>query len=297
MNIHTVDLNFLGIEEAIACYVIDTSEGLVLIESGPYSTFPILKKGIADLGFKIKDVRKVLLTHIHLDHAGAAWAFAEQGAEVYVHPFGYKHLADPSKLISSASRIYKEDMDRLWGDMRAIPENLLSSVSDKEEITLGEKTFKAHFTPGHAVHHIAWEVDSYMFTGDVAGVKIGIDGMVVPPCPPPDINIEDWQKSIKLIMDLDVDTLYLTHFGKVENKKAHLEHLENTLLNWANWMKPKYVSKEKVEEIIPNFQSYVNKQLIDYGVAERDLGKYEAANPSFMSVTGLLRYWKKKLDG
>ncbi len=294
MEVRTIDLNFLGIKEAIASYIVVTEEGLLMVESGPHSTYAFLEQKLQKLGYSIKDVKKVLLTHIHLDHAGAAWALAEQGAEVYVHPFGYKHLADPSKLMASAARIYKDDMDRLWGKMKAIPEDILHAVDDGETVRFGGKSFKAHFTPGHAVHHIAWQVDNVLFTGDVAGVKIGKDGMVVPPCPPPDINVEDWRSSIEKVKGLDVDTLYLTHFGKVENKVEHLNHLEETLLSWADWMKPKFENSEEVSAIIPEFKAFVNQQLLDFGVAEQDLNKYEAANPSFMSVTGLLRYWKKK---
>jgi glyoxylase-like metal-dependent hydrolase (beta-lactamase superfamily II) len=292
--LYNIDLKFLGISQAIGCYIIKTEEGLVLVETGPYSTFAELTRQIEGLGFRLSDVKKVLLTHIHLDHAGAAWAFAEYGADIYVHPIGYKHLADPSKLMESAKRIYKEDMDRLWGKMEAIPQNQLFAIEDGAAIEFGDNLFIAHHTPGHAVHHIAWQLDDMLFTGDVGGVKIGEDGMAVPPCPPPDINIEDWQDSIDKIRKMPVETLYLTHYGKVTNKLMHLAQLEETLLSWANWMKPKFDAGSSVEDITPEFMEFVKGQLAGFGLDNDRLAQYEAANPSFMSVAGLLRYWKKK---
>lgn len=294
--LHTIDLKFLGIPQAIGCYLFETENGIALIETGPFSTFPELSKQIQSLGFTINDIKKVLLTHIHLDHAGAAWKFAENGADIYVHPKGYKHLLDPSRLMESAKRIYADDMDRLWGKMKAIPQNQLYAIEDGGHVTIGGYTFIAHHTPGHAVHHIAWQKEDILFTGDVAGVKIGEDGMVVPPCPPPDINIEDWQTSIDKIRKMPVNTLYLTHYGKVSKKAIHLSQLEEILLNWANWMRPKFEQGLLSEDIIPVFKAFVEKQLIDFGIEEERLSQYEAANPTFMSVSGLLRYWKKKLQ-
>jgi len=294
--LHIIDLNFLGVPQAIGCYLFETEDGLVLIETGPYSTFPILNKEIQRLGFTINDIKKVLLSHIHLDHAGAAWKFAENGADIYVHPLGYKHLLDPSRLMESAKRIYKEDMDRLWGNMDVIPQDQLHAIEDGDAVEIGGHTFIAHHTPGHAVHHIAWQNENILFTGDVAGVKIGEDSMVVPPCPPPDINIEDWQTSIDKIRNMSVDILYLTHFGKVTEKLLHLAQLEEVLLSWANWMKPKFEQGLSSKDIIPEFKAFVDKQLIDFGIEEARLNQYETANPSFMSVSGLLRYWKKKLQ-
>ncbi|MGI9545489.1 MAG: MBL fold metallo-hydrolase, partial [Cyclobacteriaceae bacterium] len=126
---HIIDLHFLGYPKVIAAFLVETEDGPVLIETGPYSTYPTLEKGVNRIGYSIKDIKHVLLTHIHLDHAGAAWKLAENGANIYVHPVGMAHLAYPSKLMDSAKRIYKEDMDRLWGDMQAIPQSQLHEVS------------------------------------------------------------------------------------------------------------------------------------------------------------------------
>lgn len=291
--VHVLDLQFLGTDQTIAAFLVETGDGLALVETGPYSTFPQLKQHVSQLGFTLEDIQHVFLTHIHLDHAGAAWALAERGATVYVHPFGMRHLLDPSKLMESARRIYQDEMDRLWGDMRPIPADRLQAVEHETVIRIGDLSWKAWHTPGHAVHHIAWQLSDVLFTGDVAGVRIG-NGIVVPPCPPPDINIEDWQASIRLIRSLQPRLLYLTHFGPVSNAGTHLYELENRLLAWAAWMLPYYEKRVEPQVIIPQFEAYVKEELAANGVSGEQLVRYEYANPAWMSVAGLLRYWKKK---
>lgn len=291
--INVIDLNFLGTPETIAAYLIPTSEGPVLIETGPYSTFPFLKKGIEELGYSLEDIRHVLITHIHLDHAGAAWAMAERGATVYLHPFGYKHMHDPGKLVESARRIYREEMDRLWGDIKGIAENKLRVVEHEETLRFGDIQIKAWYTPGHAVHHIAWQIGEELIAGDVAGVKIG-RGPVVPPCPPPDIHIEDWKASIDLLRQLSLKKIYLSHFGVINTVDEHLNDLESILTDWANWMYPHFKAQTPNKELFPLFQKYVEDQLEANGVSGMELTKYDNANPPWMSVTGLMRYWKKK---
>ena len=288
-----IDLEFLGHKKTIATFLIETGDGPVLIETGPHSTLPKLKKGIEEAGYAFEDVKHVFLSHIHLDHAGCAWAFAEHGAKIYLHPFGQRHMANPEKLLASAKRIYQDQMDRLWGTLKPIPEEQLIVVADNEVVKIGKTRFRALFTPGHAVHHIAWQMGNVLFAGDVAGVRIG-NGIVVPPCPPPDINIEDWNASIRRLLDKRFDSLYLTHFGKIDNVKEHLKELKGRLANWANWIRPYYENGVDQKTVLPDFQCYVKKQLEAGGADEVLLARYEGANPSWMSVAGLYRYWKKK---
>ena len=290
---HIIDLNFLGVPDANASYLLETSAGPVLIESGPYSTFNKLQNGIESLGYQIKDIQHLFLSHIHFDHAGAAWAFAENGATIYVHPLGAPHLSYPERLVESARRIYKDQMDSLWGAMNPIPKEQIISIEDKQEIIVGETTFKAWHTPGHAVHHIAWQMGDEMMAGDVAGVTIN-NGIVVPPCPPPDINIEDWVNSINILRSLNLKTIYISHFGKVTNIEEHLNQLEETLWDWSKWMKPHFEAGTSIPEIAPLFVKYVNTQMLAKGMSKEEVAKYELSNPSWMNVAGLLRYWKKK---
>lgn len=292
---HILDLSFLGNKDTIAAFLVETSAGLVLIESGPHSTFEVLKQAIQAKGHEIEDIKHVFLSHIHFDHAGAAWCFADLSATIYVHPAGAKHLASPEKLYNSAKMIYGEKMQMLWGDMNPIAENQIYTPSHGENITIGDTTFVAWHTPGHAVHHIAWQMGENLFAGDVAGVKIK-GGIVVPPCPPPDINVEHWLASIALMQSLNVKTLLLTHFGAVNDVQKHLEDLAKMINDWANWMLPQYQSGKKQEEIIPLFEKYVADLLQENGVKEADIPKYQGANPAFMSVAGLMRYWHKRLS-
>ncbi len=289
----TLDLHFLDYPEAIAAFMIESNDGLILIESGPYSTFRSLESELKRRGKSLDEVRHVLLTHIHFDHAGAAWALAEKGAKVYVHPFGANHMQDPSKLVASATMIYGDQMDTLWGAMNPIPEDKLVIVQHNEILKIGGVEITALHTPGHAKHHIAWEIEDKIFTGDVAGVKIGT-GPVVPPCPPPDINIEDWIASIELILSRKPKALVLTHYGERSDPETHMGALRDMLNDWAFWIKPKWEEGQSAEEITPQFVAYTQSQLKDRGVHDLGLKQYEAANPSWMSVAGLIRYWKKK---
>lgn len=292
--IQTLDLQFLGKSDTIASFLIETSEGLILVESGPYSTYESLKNTLAEKGHAIDAVKHVFLTHIHLDHAGAAWALAQEGATIYVHPFGQKHLHNPEKLWNSAKMIYQDKMEYLWGDMQGIAEERLRTVSHGEKIKIGEVEIISWHTPGHAVHHVAWQIGDALFCGDVAGVRIG-NGIVVPPCPPPDIQIEHWQESLSLIRSMNVKTLYLTHYGAFTDVEKHLDELERRLLERATWMKPYFDAQKSAAEVTPLFQEYVREELAVNGITNEDqLQQYENANPSWMSVAGLLRYWSKK---
>ncbi|MGV7107682.1 MBL fold metallo-hydrolase [Flavobacterium sp. U410] len=294
-TIDVIDLHFQS-EESIASFLIPSSDGLILIESGPESTWKHLENGITALGHKVEDIKHVFLTHIHFDHAGAAWKLAEHGATIYVHPIGLPHMANPEKLWNSASQIYGDDMDRLWGKMQPIPANQLKAVDEGDEITIGEHTIKVWYTPGHAIHHNAYQIEDIIFTGDVAGVRIE-NGPVQPPCPPPDINLELWLQSIDKLKKLNPSALYLTHFAKQDNPIALLEELELHLHSWANWIKPYFETKTPIADVTPEFVAFTRKELENAGLNEHEIKRYEYANPSFMSVTGLYRYWKLKSEG
>ncbi|NNF34145.1 MAG: MBL fold metallo-hydrolase, partial [Saprospiraceae bacterium] len=158
--IHILDLQFKGLPHVIAAFLVETTAGPVLIETGPYSTFSNLVSEVNRVGYKLEDIQHVLLSHIHFDHAGASWALAEKGATLYLHPFGFRHMSDPSKLVQSATRIYGDEMDTLWGAMKPIPADKLKVCSHEEEVVIGDKTFIALHTPGHAKHHIAWQLNN-----------------------------------------------------------------------------------------------------------------------------------------
>lgn len=290
--VHTIDLNFLNAGEAIATYVIPTENGAALVECGPHSTLDTLLKGLDKLGLKPTDIHTLLLTHIHFDHAGAAWWFAQQGTNVYVHPRGYKHLLNPERLYESARMIYQDKMDELWGEMHPISADVLFEVANHESVVADGVEFKAIYTPGHAVHHIAWQMEDVLFSGDAGGVKIG-DGPVVPPCPPPDIHVADWLDSIEAMKDSKAKRLYMTHFGPADNVVEHLDRLAERLKSYVEWMRPHAEAGRPAEEIVPLFVDFVEGDFRASGMSEDLILSYRAANPAWMSVAGLLRYLKK----
>src|SRR5690554_5133077 len=295
-SIQVIDLNFQNTKESIGSFLIPTQKGPVLIESGPETTFEALSAGIEKAGYKVEDIHAVLLTHIHFDHAGAAWKFAKNGAKIFVHEIGLPHLANPAKLWNSAAQIYGDDMGRLWGKMEPISQELLIAANDGDIIDFGDVQFKVIYTPGHAVHHNAYQFNDIIFTGDVAGCKIE-NGPVVPPCPPPDINIELWKQSLQKLRDAQPKYLYLTHFARHDNPMQLLDELETELDRWSAFIKPFYDAKTPTEEIIPKFMKFTSDAFKLKGLTDEEIQVYEYANPSWMSVNGLLRYWKLKDQG
>lgn len=291
--IHILDLHFQGHADTIAAFLVETTEGPALVETGPHSTYPALEQAIGQAGYDIHDIQHVFISHIHLDHAGAAWVLARNGAQVYMHPAGERHMLNPEKLLQSAKMIYKDEMDALWGDLQPIAQENITIAGHGQVLKVGNTAFTAWHTPGHAVHHIAWQVGENLFTGDVGGVKIH-KGLVAPPCPPPDINVEEWQESLALIRNLDIKKLYLTHYGEVTDIRAHLDELEGRLLDWAQWMKPHFEAGRTIEETTPLFTDFVMQQLRQIQLTKEEMAAYENANPAWMSVAGLMRYWKKK---
>ncbi len=291
MKITILDLNFFK-SNSIASFLIETTDGPILIETGPDTTYKNLTESLKEFGYTPKDVRGVFVSHIHLDHAGAAWHFADQGATVYVHANGARHMADPSKLFASAKQIYKDDMDRLWGQLKPIPQDRIHPTEDGEKITIGGVTVQAFATPGHASHHNVYLVEGMMFTGDVGGIRIN-GGPIFAPTPPPDINVEVWRESIKKIRQIKPSVLYLTHFGMFNDVTEHLERLEDMLLQWTAWIGDRLKQGRPDEAIVKEFEVYF-KDLIQHGNMDQGLfERYELADPAYMNAPGLIRYWRK----
>ena len=292
--IKTIDLNFQGIKSTVACFLLKINKELALIECGPESCLKHLKNEIKKNGEDVRNIKHVFLTHIHLDHAGAAWWFAKNGANIYVHPFGERHLVNPEKLISSAEIIYGNNMKRLWGDIKAVNENKVIPVKDKERIKINDMEIKALHTPGHAKHHISWVIGDSIFTGDVVGAKIN-NGPLVPACPPPDINIKDWEKSLEIIKKENPKYLYFTHFGKFSYNEREVVDLQNTLKEWLIWVKKNEDIGEPI--LIEKFESYINKSLKNKLIEDETIEQYYIANPPYMSILGLKRVlMKNKYD-
>ena len=284
-----IDLNFLNTTEAIAAFIIPDRDGYTMVECGPYATHDHLLSGLQRHAIDPSEVHTLLLSHIHFDHAGAAWWWAGRGTQVYVHPRGEKHMIDPERLYNSARQIYGDRMEALWGKMEGIDPDRIASVADRQEVSIGGNTWVAHHTPGHASHHIAWQLGDSVFTGDVGGCRIG-GGPVLPPCPPPDIDAEAWKESIARLRSLPAEAFYLTHYGRITDTEHHLTELEQRLDRYVEWIEPYYRDGTSAETLAPLFKAYVTEELSAAGVSKDDLASYLAANPPYTSVTGLLRW-------
>jgi len=268
-----IDLEHLGREHVIGAWLI----GDVLVDPGPGSTIDTL---LAGLGGEVP--RVIALTHIHLDHAGATGALCERwpDAEVWVHERGARHLADPSKLMASATRLYGDDMDRLWGEMVAVPADRLRVIGEGRA---GEFCFAP--TPGHASHHLSYlhEPTGTLFAGDTAGVRIE-GGPTIAPTPPPDIDLEAWMASIALYRRWDPDRVVVTHFGAFADVAGQLDALEAWFDTWA----PPARELDEERWVAEHHAWFTARARPDVVAA------LEQAAPPQQGYAGLARYWAKR---
>ena len=303
MTIHTIDLDYLGIPQAIAAYVVvDDSwragrQRPVLIETGPASTLEALRRGLGSLGMQFGDIEHALVTHIHLDHAGAAGHLAQQGTTIHVHEFGAKHLADPTRLIASATRIYGEQMDRLWGRIIPVPSGQLVPVHDGDVIEIGGLRFTAIETPGHARHHHAFELDTadgrVCFAGDIAGITIpGVDParFLTVPTPPPEFDLDAWRVSIDRIRAREYALIYPTHFSRSGDVDGHLARLERALVDGVELIEREQRRGAAREQILEAYVADVRRQAADAGLSESAIELYLSMNLLTMNVDGVLRW-------
>ena len=289
-----LDLSFQGMSEVIAAFLITGAEGHTLIETGPGSTLPALERAMSAAGARLEDVTQLAVTHIHLDHAGAAGTLLRRlpNARLFVHPVGAPHMIDPSKLLASATRIYGDAMDRLWGAFEPCPVDRVVILADDAELRAGSRTLRALHTPGHASHHIAF-VDmerKTAFTGDVAGVRLGASPYVRPPTPPPDIDIPAWHESAHRLRALGLRALDLTHFGRIPGAADHLDTLVRNLDDWLAWVTDRLRRGEDPATVAEELMRKGEMDVIRAGGSAADAAAYELATPSRMSVDGMARY-------
>jgi glyoxylase-like metal-dependent hydrolase (beta-lactamase superfamily II) len=298
MRVETIDLNFMGTEEVIASFLMLGTGSAAIVETGPTSCLERLQAGLKANGVSPEDVREVFLTHIHLDHAGASGHLSRllPNATFYVHELGYPHLADPSKLVKSATRIYGERMDELWGEARPVPEERLVVLGDGEEVGAAGGRLVAHDTPGHAYHHLAYlEPDSgYLFAGDVAGIRLPGQSYVRPPTPPPEIDVEAWVRSIENIRKISPATLHPTHFGSYEDVDRHLSELEQRLQDWLLFVEGRAHEGAPPEEISEELRIKGDVEMLAEGAAPEESGRYDLAGNYEMLTAGILRYVERR---
>jgi len=292
-----VDLQFQQTSRVIATGVVHSPAGVALIDPGPSSALPLLRRTLTAAGIGVSDITALVLTHIHLDHAGAAGTLVRENRalKVYVHTAGAPHLANPEKLVASASRLYGDAMDRLWGEVAPVPWTNMVPLDGGEQIEVAGRRFWVAYTPGHASHHVSYfSADSGVaFVGDTAGVRLSRGGYVVPPTPPPDIDIEAWRASLRRIGAWRPETLFLTHFGPASPADPHMSELSDHL-DLAAALAKRSLEREGADEdraawFVDEFRREVTRRS---GADEARL--YEVAARFDLSWLGLARYWRKR---
>jgi glyoxylase-like metal-dependent hydrolase (beta-lactamase superfamily II) len=276
-SLQILDLLFLGEKQEIGAYLFETGDGPTLFDCGPAATLDNLRAGLRDYGLEVGDLRHLLLSHIHLDHAGAAGALVRENAEltVWVSPIGAPHLVDPTRLEVSARRLFGAAFDQLWGALTPVPE---SNIRIAEGDVLGWEAFP---TPGHASHHVSYFRDGTILAGDACGVRIPPSRYVQPVSPPPDIDLEAWHRSIDEIERRRPERLALIHFDVATDVSEHLARMRTELDLWAGRVRDGMSEDE-----------FVAAAAADAG---DDAERYSAVFSFAMSYAGLRRYWDKRL--
>jgi len=296
-SVHQIDLHFMGQSGCIAAYVLKGSDGAAaLIETGPSATRAALLRGLRAAGVAPADIRAVLVTHIHLDHSGAAGVLLRDDmpeASVYVHPAGLPHLVDPSRLLRSATRLYGDMMDTLWGEVAPVPAERVAVLEDGQRLELAGHAVEVLFTPGHAAHHVAVRhlATNAVFTGDVAGVRVPGADVVNPPAVPPEFDLEAWARSIDRLLALEPSALLLAHFGHHSDAPAHLHNLRERLDAWTNAVRDGLAAGRPPEEIAADLQA---RDEDAPSTTAKGLTRLSHVAGYGMSVAGISRYLQKR---
>lgn len=292
-----IDLQFLGRPQLIATAVLHGPAGVALIDPGPSTTLQTLESALERKAIRFQDVRQILLTHIHLDHAGATGTILGRypHIEVLVHSRGAPHMADPSKLLTSAGRLYGQDMDRLWGEVKPVAADRLHVLNGGETVTVVGRELAVAYTPGHASHHVCYlDVASRVaFAGDTAGIRRGSGVYVFPAAPPPDIDLEAWRGSLTRIESWGPGTLFLTHFGPSSPVGPHVrelaDHLEVTRQLVAASLAQEGTDESREQWFIGEVRRLVRRRM-----NEADAEAYEVAGRFDLNWRGLARYLRKR---
>ncbi len=271
-----IDLHHDGKERSVGCYLLDTDDGPSLFDCGPTTTIAALKAGLEENGLALTDLRHLLLSHVHLDHAGAAGVLVREhpSLQVHVSEIGAPHLVEPERLERSARRLYGDAFDSLWGELAPVPRESIHVVGDN---VLGLACFP---TPGHASHHVSYlDRDGTLYAGDAAGVRILPGRVVLPPTPPPEFDLDTWLETVAELERRDPERLALIHFGVAEDPRRQLAELRLELCDWADFVRGGAGEDE--------FVAYVRAELADAGESLQD---WNGAMPFWQSYRGLRRW-------
>jgi glyoxylase-like metal-dependent hydrolase (beta-lactamase superfamily II) len=292
-----VDLKFAGVERIIATAVLHGPGGVALIDPGPSTTLPILRATLESAGIRMSDVTALVITHIHLDHAGASGTLVQENPRlrVYVHEKGAPHMVDPSRLLGSAARLYGDAMDRLWGEVRPVPAECLTVLQGGEHVTAGGRSLHVEYTPGHASHHVSYldAAAGVAFVGDTLGIRIVTDAPVVPATPPPDVDLPAWAESLARIEAWRSDSLFVTHFGPYTRASSYVAEFRDRLEHAASLAKQSLARPGTDPERETWFLEQMRAELART-TTESNARASELAGRFDLSWRGLARYWKNQ---
>ena len=296
MKIHTIDLHFQEREHAIAVFLLEGPDGCILIETGPESTREVSIRGIEEAGFSIEDIKGVFVTHIHLDHAGAAgWWASEKGIPVYAHPKAVRHLIDPTRLVESARMVYGDSFDSLWGEMIPAPEDLVHIIGDGETVTIAGIEVTAMDTPGHAFHHHCFVIGDIAFTGDAGGVRLPEHDFVSVASAPPQFHLEYLLETLAKLRARKFSSIYMTHFGEVDDPEAHfLDYVRAVSLN-AKFVQDRLREGMDADSLHVAYLAFQMEQAFRHELPSEIWESIRISNPPAMCADGIRLYWEKQM--
>ena len=295
--ITTLDNNWMGHPRSVAAALLESDGHRAIIDPGPGSTLGTLRQKLRAYGLSVDDLDAILLTHIHLDHAGASGALVRENPRlaVYVHKNGAPHMADPSKLLASALRLWPNELQQLFGETIPVPLENLCILEGGEKLTLGSRELEVVYTPGHASHHVSYfdHKEGVAFVGDTAGVCIEGHPYVMPATPPPDIDLGIWDSSFAAILERKPSHLFLTHFGYSENPAEHILLFRERLHKWAAMAEQAIRSAASESAAMESFMSAARDEIAQHHPAG-EVEHYVFNAGLNLSFLGLARYLRKR---
>jgi len=292
-----LDLNWMGRPHSIGAVLLESGGHYAILDPGPASTLETLRAGLKSRGLSVSDLNAILLTHIHLDHAGASGSLLRENPNlrVFVHSKGAAHLADPSKLLASAGRLWGDDLSRLFGETLAVPEQNIQILDGAETLMVGTRKIDVIYTPGHASHHVTYfdEGEGIAFAGDTAGIRIANGPYIMPATPPPDIDLAVWEYSFAAILDRRPSRLFVTHFGYAENPAKHIADFRKRLHLWAEITAQAMQSKSDMAAALQSFLEQTQTEMRQY-LSEADAEQHAFTAGLPLSFLGLARHIRKR---
>jgi glyoxylase-like metal-dependent hydrolase (beta-lactamase superfamily II) len=292
-----IDVEYLGNSKVIAACLLEGDGQKAVVDPGPTSAVATLRSKLDQMGIGVAGLDMILLTHIHLDHAGATGTLVRENPRirVYVHERGARHMVDPARLLESAQRLYGAEMERLWGEFLPVPAANVCALAGGERLSLGSRQLEVVYTPGHASHHVSYfdGATGLAFVGDTSGIRIANAQTILPITPPPDIDLDSWAKSLEQIQARRPERLFLTHFGPGDRPVEHLAELRERLEEWSIAVRESLKEGENDAERAAQFAQQTTTKLMRH-LSEPDAKRYARGAAFELCWYGLARYWRKR---